>query len=275
MHGADRSLRLMGVLNVTPDSFSDGGRFRTVEDAVGYGAQLAERGADLVDVGGESTRPGALRIDEEIELGRVIPVIRGLAERGVACSVDTTRARVATAAIAAGAVAVNDVSGGMADPAMARTMADNGLPWVLMHWRAPSVTMADHAVYGDVVADVVDELSARVDAALAAGVAHAAIVLDPGLGFAKTGAHNWVLLRELPRLVALGFPVLVGASRKRFLPPSGEKPGSAADLGWRDLSTAVVTFAVATAGGWGVRVHDIAGSDNAARVAQLIGEGSR
>ena len=199
---------------------------RTVGDAVRFGAQLVERGADLVDVGGESTRPGALRIDEEIELGRVIPVIRGLAESGVACSVDTTRARVATAAIDAGAVAVNDVSGGMADPAMARMMADNGLPWVLMHWRAHSVTMADHAVYGDVVADVIDELSARVDAALAAGVAHDAIMLDPGLGFAKTGAHNWVLLRELPRLVALGFPVLVGASRKRFLPPSVEKPGS-------------------------------------------------
>jgi dihydropteroate synthase len=271
-HTADRRLRLMGVLNVTPDSFSDGGRWASTDAAVAHGIELREAGADLVDVGGESTRPGARRVPVDEELARVVPVLHELSAAGVACSVDTTRAAVAEAAVDAGAVLVNDVSGGLADPLMAKTVAAAGVPWVLMHWRAHSLTMTQHAYYDDVVTDVMAELTARIDAALAAGVAPGSLVIDPGLGFAKTAEHNWALLRALPRFVDMGFPVLVGASRKRFLPPSGAVAGSAADLAARDLSTAVLTGWCAAAGAWGVRVHDLPGNVRAAAVgSQLAG----
>ncbi|WP_111767408.1 dihydropteroate synthase [Nakamurella deserti] len=257
----------MGILNVTPDSFSDGGLFAATDAAIAHGVALRAAGADLVDVGGESTRPGAARVAPDVETARVLPVIEALSRAGVPCSVDTTRASVAAAAVAAGAVLVNDVSGGLADPAMASVVADTGAPWVLMHWRAHSATMTDHAVYGDVVAEVRDELSARVDAALAAGVAADKLLLDPGLGFAKRAEHNWALLRRLPDLHSLGLPLLVGASRKRFLPPSGHPAGSPADVRARDIATAAVTTSVAASDVWGVRVHDVEGNLQAAAVA--------
>ena len=208
---------VMGILNVTPDSFSDGGRYDTAAAAVTHGLRLAACGADYVDVGGESTRPGAGRVDPEEELRRVLPVVAELAASGVAVSIDTTRSRVAAAALEAGAVMVNDVSGGLADRDMARVVADAGVPWVLMHRRGDSRDMYAEARYDDVVADVRRELCRRVDAALAAGVAAGRLVVDPGLGFAKRPEHDLALLAGLDRITELGFPVLVGASRKRFL----------------------------------------------------------
>lgn len=208
---------VIGILNVTPDSFSDGGRYCDRDDAVAHGVALRAQGADLVDVGGESTRPGAQRVDAPTEIARVVPVLRELAASGVPCSVDTTRAAVAEAALEAGAIMVNDVSGGLADPAMAPVLARCRVPWILMHWRGHSDRMDELATYSDVVVEVRAELVARVDAAVVAGVDPGALVLDPGLGFAKTAAHNWALLGHLEVLTELGFPVLVGASRKRFL----------------------------------------------------------
>jgi dihydropteroate synthase len=265
---------VMGVVNVTPDSFSDGGRYFDPDDAVVHGIAMYERGAALIDVGGESTRPGAERVDPDVESARVVPVIRGLAEAGVPVSVDTTRAWVAPAALAAGAKIVNDVSGGLADPDMARVVVDHGVPWILMHWRGHSREMNSLATYGDVVAEVIAELTARVDAAVAAGAAPESLVLDPGLGFAKHAEHDWALLHHLPTLVELGFPVLIGASRKRFLgrllagqdgkprPPDG-----------REEATAAVSALAAAAGAWGVRVHDVDRSLDAVAVAAAWREG--
>lgn len=270
-----RRVRVMGILNVTPDSFSDGGLFLAAETAIAHGLSLRDAGADLVDVGGESTRPGAHRVDPEVELARVVPVIRALSDAGVRCSVDTTRAVVAEAAVAAGAVVINDVSGGLADPLMARVAADCGVPWVLMHWRAHSLTMNDHAEYTDIVADVCRELGRQVDAAVAAGVSPDALILDPGLGFAKRSEHNWALLQGLPELLSLGLPVLIGASRKRFLPSTGHSAGSAADILARDVATAAITAVVAGHRIWGVRVHDVAASIGAAEVVHSIDNASR
>ncbi|MGQ0775636.1 MAG: dihydropteroate synthase [Pseudonocardiales bacterium] len=259
---------VMGILNVTPDSFSDGGRFLDRDDAVAHGVALHAQGADLVDVGGESTRPGAHRVDAGTEIARVVPVLRELAAHGVPCSVDTTRAQVAEAALEAGAIIVNDVSGGLADPAMAPTMARCRVPWVLMHWRGHSNRMDELADYHDVVAEVRAELVARVDAAVLAGVDPAALVLDPGLGFAKNAAHNWALLRHLGVLVELGFPLLIGASRKRFLGTLlAEADGTPRHPGRRDTATAAVSALAAAAGVWGVRVHDVVGSRDAIAVA--------
>ena len=212
----------MGVVNVTPDSFSDGGEWFGAEAAIGRGRQLAAQGADIVDVGGESTRPGAQRIPADEELRRVIPVITGLASENVPVSVDTMRAEVAAAALDAGASLVNDVSGGLADPDMPRLVAQAGVPYVVMHWRGHSHQMQDRAVYADVVAEVCEELRNRIDTVIAQGVDASMIVVDPGLGFAKQAEHNWALLVNLDRLSCLdgtghAFPVLVGASRKRFL----------------------------------------------------------
>ncbi len=258
----------MGVLNVTPDSFSDGGRYLSLDDALTHGMELWAAGADLVDVGGESTRPGAARVDAATEIARVLPVIEGLVSSGVTVSVDTTRSRVAEAAVAAGARVVNDVSGGMADPDMARFVASADVPWILMHWRGHSHTMDALAVYDDVVTDVRDELRARVDAAVAAGVDPSALVLDPGLGFAKRAGHNWALLRRLEVLRELGFPVLVGASRKRFLGTLlASKEGTPRPPDGREEATAAITALVATAGVWGVRVHDVTRSLDAVAVA--------
>jgi dihydropteroate synthase len=259
---------VIGIVNVTPDSFSDGGRYLDRDDAVAHGVALRAQGADLVDVGGESTRPGARRVDAATEIARVVPVLRELAASGVPCSVDTTRAAVAEAALGAGAVIVNDVSGGLADPAMASTMARCRVPWILMHWRGHSETMDAQAHYQDVVTEVRAELVARVDAAVLAGVDPAAVVLDPGLGFAKNAAHNWALLSHLEMLTELGFPVLVGASRKRFLGTLlAGADGSPRCCDGRDSATAAVSALAAAAGAWGVRVHDAAASRDAVAVA--------
>jgi len=259
---------VIGIINVTPDSFSDGGRHLDRDDAVAHGLALRAQGADLVDVGGESTRPGAHRVDAGTEIARVVPVLRELAASGVPCSVDTTRAAVAEAALEAGAIIVNDVSGGLADPAMAPTMARCRVPWILMHWRGHSDTMDQLARYSDVVAEVRAELVARVDAAVLAGVDPDALVLDPGLGFAKTAAHNWSLLGHLDALTELGFPVLVGASRKRFLGSLlAGADGRDRHCDGRDTATAAVSALAAAAGAWGVRVHDVTGSRDAIAVA--------
>jgi dihydropteroate synthase len=248
----------MGVLNVTPDSFSDGGRFAGLDDAVAHAVALRNDGAHLVDVGGESTRPGAERIDAAAEIARVVPVLRELTAAGVPTSIDTTRAEVARAAIGAGASVVNDVSGGLADPRTATVVAEAGVPWVLMHWRGHSRTMQELATYGDVVAEVRAELCQRVDAALAAGVAADRIILDPGLGFAKLPAHNWRLSAHLPDLIALGYPVLVGASRKSYLGRLLAGPdGAPRPVGQREAATAATSLLAIQAGAWGVRVHDV------------------
>jgi dihydropteroate synthase len=270
--GLDRCL-IMGVVNVTPDSFSDGGLWLDADAAVAHGLALAAAGADIVDVGGESTRPGAGRIDTAEELRRVAPVVAGLVSAGLAVSIDTTRAEVASAALAAGAVMVNDVSGGLADPGMHAAVRDAAAGYVIMHWRGPSAVMRDLASYSDVVAEVCAELRQQVDAAVGAGIDPALIAIDPGLGFAKEPAHNWALLADLPRVARLdgagpGFPLLVGASRKSFLGsllagPDGE-PRPAAG---RDDASAAVTALAAGAGAWCARVHTVPASADAVRVA--------
>lgn len=265
----------MGVLNVTPDSFSDGGRYLDLDDALGHARQMVDEGADLIDVGGESTRPGADRVIAGEETARVLPVIKSLAEEGVAMSVDTTRAMVAAAALDAGARVINDVSGGLADPDMARVAAEYGAPWVLMHWRGHSRGMDSLASYQDVVAEVRDELCRQVDAALAAGVSGEAIVLDPGLGFAKSAEHNWALLNGLDDLVDLGFPVLVGASRKRFLGALlAERGGEPRPPAGREDATTALSALVAAKGAWGVRVHEVRPSLDAVRVAAAMNRGT-
>ncbi|MFJ4098692.1 dihydropteroate synthase [Amycolatopsis japonica] len=266
---------VMGILNVTPDSFSDGGRYLGVEQALEHAHEMWARGADLIDVGGESTRPGASRVDAETEISRIMPVIRTLAADGVAMSVDTTRAEVALAAVEAGASVINDVSGGLADPNMAKVAAETGVPYVLMHWRGHSKDMNALASYEDVVADVHAELLSRVDEALAAGVDRGAIVLDPGLGFAKNAEHDWALLNGLDSFLSLGFPVLVGASRKRFLGRllSG-KDGKPAPPDGRENATAAVSALAAAAGAWGVRVHEVGASIDAVTVAAAWRKGS-
>jgi dihydropteroate synthase len=262
---------VLGILNVTPDSFSDGGLFVTPDDAVAHGVALRAAGADLVDVGGESTRPGAGRVDPTDERARVLPVVRDLVAAGVPVSIDTTRAAVAEAAVEAGATVVNDVSGGLADPAMARVVAQARVPWILMHWRGHSDRMADLATYEDVLGEVRSELVARVDAAVLAGVDPDRIVVDPGIGFAKTAAHNWALLRRLDVLVGLGFPVLVGASRKRFLGELlADATGTPRPTAGRETATAVLTALAAVAGAWGVRVHDVGASMDAVAVATAL-----
>src|SRR6478672_13415211 len=262
---------VMGVLNVTPDSFSDGGCFADAPSAVAHGLQMHAAGADYVDVGGESTRPGADRVDAEEECRRVLPVIRELSAAGVRTSVDTTRAEVAAAALGAGASLVNDVSGGLADAGMTRLVADAGVPWVLMHWRGHSREMYAAARYGDVVTEVCAELTARVEDVVAAGVAPEQLVIDPGLGFAKRAEHNWALLAGLDRIVAIGLPVLVGASRKTFLgrllADGGGEP-RAAEL--RDAATLATTVLAAEAGAWGVRVHDAGASVDAVRTVEAV-----
>ncbi|GAA2443135.1 dihydropteroate synthase [Agromyces soli] len=263
---------VMGVVNVTPDSFSDGGRWFDPELAIAHGLELAAAGAELLDVGGESTRPGAARVEPAEELRRVIPVVTELAARGHRVSVDTMRAATAQAAVAAGAELINDVSAGLADEAMAEIAAASGARYVAMHWRGHSDRMEGLAEYDDVVREVRDELAARVDALVAAGVAPERIVLDPGLGFAKRAEHNWQLLAGLGELQALGFPVLVGASRKRFL--GGLLP-EGAPVEERDLPTAVVSVLSAQAGAWAVRVHDVAATRLALDVLGAWQHGAR
>ena len=265
----------MGVVNVTPDSFSDGGRYLDPDRAVAHGLALHAAGADIVDVGGESTRPGAVRVPVDEEVARILPVVTMLAEAGVVVSIDTTRAACAVAAVAAGATLVNDVSGGLADPDMHAAVAGLRVPYIAMHWRGPSASMAGLAHYDDVEADVLSELTAQVAAAEAAGVARDRIVIDPGLGFAKESDHNWALLRRLDRFVALGLPVLVGASRKRFLGSLlADGSGEPRALDERDAATAAISALAAERGVWAVRVHDVRGSRDAVRVAAAWTRGS-
>lgn len=262
---------VMGVVNVTPDSFSDGGRWFDTTAAVKHGLDLVTEGADLVDVGGESTRPGASRVDEDEELRRVVPVVRGLAAEGVTVSVDTMRASVAEQAVAAGAALVNDVSGGLADPAMVPTVAAAGVPFVVMHWRGFSRQMNSRALYTDVVAEVVAELRTRMDAVIAGGVAAERLIIDPGLGFAKQAEHDLALLAHLAELRALGRPLLVAASRKRFLGrvlAGGE--GSPPPARERDAATAAVSAIAAHQGAWAVRVHEVQATADAVRVARAV-----
>ena len=265
---------VMGVVNVTPDSFSDGGRHDTVETAVAHGLQLLADGADILDIGGESTRPGATRPLVEDELARVVPVISELAAAGALVSVDTMRAEVAAAAAAAGAGIVNDVSGGLADPDVLRVVADTGVTYVAMHWRAHSDRMTDFATYdgpGGVVAAVRDELGERVEAILAAGVAADRVVLDPGLGFAKGAAHNWELIRHLDEVQALGQPLLVGASRKSFLGSLLASPqGVDRPVDEREHATTALSVVLARMGVWGLRVHDVRSCTDALRVLEAL-----
>jgi len=254
----------MGVLNVTDDSFSDGGRYLDADAAVAHGLAMAAEGAGIVDVGGESTRPGATRIDPRVETDRVVSVIKELAAQGITVSIDTMHADVARAALQSGAQIVNDVSGGRADPAMAPLLAEAGVPWVLMHWRSVS-HKTPH--YHDVVSEVRDELLASVDDAVAAGVDPAKVMIDPGLGFAKTAQHNWALLHALPQLVATGIPVLLGASRKRFLGALlAGQDGEVRPPEGRETATAVISALAALHGAWGVRVHDVQASVDALKV---------
>ncbi|MFD6676544.1 dihydropteroate synthase [Rhodococcus zopfii] len=260
----------MGVLNVTSDSFSDGGRYLDRDAAIAHGLHLRALGVDIVDVGGESTRPGAQRVDAEVEAGRVVPVIEALAAEGIVTSVDTMRASVAAAAISAGVTLVNDVSGGRADADMATVVASAGVPWILMHWRPSGgfVHAGGSAHYDDVVREVRDELLTQVDVAVAAGVDPQNLILDPGLGFVKKPDHNWELLQRLPELTGLGFPVLIGASRKRFLGSLlADSDGNPRPPAGREVATAVVSALAVTHGAWGVRVHDVQASLDALAVA--------
>jgi dihydropteroate synthase len=271
---------LMGVVNVTPDSFSDGGRWLEPEAAVAHGRQLLEDGADILDIGGESTRPGATRPLATDELGRVVPVISALAAEGATISVDTMRAEVAEAALEAGATIVNDVSGGLADPAILDVAATRGATYVAMHWRAHADHMRDFAVYdgpGGVVAAVRDELAARVEAILTAGVDPSRIVLDPGLGFAKRAEHNWELLRDLGPVLGLGYPVLVGASRKSFLGRLlADRRGTVRPVDQREHASTALTVHLAGLGVWGLRVHDVRAARDALRVVErLSGDGTQ
>jgi len=266
-------LVVIGVLNVTPDSFSDGGRFTSLDEAVAHGCRLADDGADLVDVGGESTRPGADRVDAAEEERRVIPVIEALVANGIRVSIDTYRAVVAERALAAGASVVNDVSGGLGDPDMAAVVGAAGCPWILMHWRGHSRRMQDLAHYVDVVDDVRRELAERVEAANQAGISPDRIVIDPGLGFAKTAEHNWALLAHLDVLVGFGLPVLIGASRKSFLGRVLADPaGTPRPVGEREAATVALTAYAATQGAWGVRVHDVRANVDAARTIAAVRE---
>lgn len=264
----DRTL-IMGVVNVTPDSFSDGGVWFEPEAALAHGREVLASGADIVDVGGESTRPGAERPTVEEELRRVIPVVRDLAAQGAVVSIDTMRASVAAAALEAGAGLVNDVSGGLADPDLVPLVVEAGVPYIAMHWRGHSADMQSRAVYDDVVEDVCRELGSRRDALLGAGLSEDLLVLDPGLGFSKTAEHNWEILAALPELHRLGQPILLGASRKAFLGrlgrASGEAPRPAAQ---RDLETTATSVMAAMAGLWCVRVHDV---ESTVRVLSVVG----
>ena len=240
---------VMGILNVTPDSFADGGKHFTFEHAVSHGLQMIEEGVDIIDVGGESTRPGADRVSEEEEQRRVIPVIKALAGKGVDISIDTMRASTARLAVEAGASIVNDVSGGAADSEMFSTVASLGCRYTLMHWRGHSKEMNSMAEYGDVVKDVIYEVTIQLDKALAAGIKRENIILDPGLGFAKDSEHNWEILKRLDEFTALGYPVLIGHSRKRFI--GGETPD------YREAGTLSISESLVGTGIWAVRVHSV------------------
>ena len=240
---------IMGILNVTPDSFADGGRHNDFDAAVTRGLEMIAEGVDIIDIGGESTRPGADRVSEEEEIARTIPVITELAKHGTRISIDTMRASTAEAAIKAGASIINDVSGGLADPNMLQTAARLKVPYIAMHWRGASKDMNSKAIYDDVVTDVISELQERISAALDAGIQPGNLIIDPGLGFAKDADHNWKIIDAIDSFVELGYPVLIGASRKRFL--GGDSPDE------REQATIDLTKRLATTGIWAVRVHSV------------------
>ena len=269
----DRTL-VIGVLNVTPDSFSDGGRFNETEIAISHALQMIEDGADVIDIGGESTRPGSERISVQAELDRVLPVIAGLVDSGIAISIDTMRAEVASAAIAAGACMVNDVSGGKSDPEMLHYVSTLDTPYILMHWRGPSNIMNTLTDYNDVVADVTAEISEQVDVAIAAGIARERIAIDPGIGFAKTVDQNWPILKHLDVLEELGLPILMGASRKKFLGELLAKDGVARESDERESATTAISTLMAARGLWAVRVHDVKPSSDAVAVVDRIAKTS-
>jgi dihydropteroate synthase len=266
----------MGVLNVTPDSFSDGGRWFEPETAVEHGLAMVAEGADLIDVGGESTRPGAEHVPEDEELRRVLPVVRDLAAAGVTVSIDTMRASIAEAALSAGAALVNDVSAGRSDPRMPRFLAQAGVPFVAMHWRGADTKLArpahdDDTEYQNVVTEVLAEWRQTLDDLVRAGVDPARVVLDPGLGFSKNADHNWALLADLDALVGVGAPVLIGASRKRFLGSLlAGVDGVPVPVPERDAATTAITTLAALAGVWCVRVHAVRPSADAVRVAARV-----
>jgi dihydropteroate synthase len=240
---------VMGILNVTPDSFADGGRHNDFEAAVARGLEMIAEGVDIIDIGGESTRPGAERVTEEEEIARTIPVIKELAKYGTTISIDTMRANTAEAAVKAGASIINDVSAGLADGAMLQTAARLKVPYIAMHWRGHSKDMNSKAVYGDVVSEVISELNERIEAALDAGIQKDKLIIDPGIGFAKDAEHNWAIIDSIDRFVSMGYPVLVGASRKRFL--GGESPDE------REQATIELTKRLGATGIWAVRVHSV------------------
>ena len=247
-------MKIMGILNVTPDSFADGGRHDTYEKAVARGLEMISEGVDIIDIGGESTRPGATRVSAAEEQARVIPVIEKLAQSGVPISIDTMRAQTAELAITAGASIVNDVSGGLADDLMHETVAEMGCPYILMHWRGHSKDMNNRALYDDVVKEVIAELSIQIEAALRSGIAKNNLIIDPGLGFAKDAPHNWEILDRLEEITELGYPILIGASRKRFL--GGETPDE------RETATIELTKSLLAKNIWGVRVHSVSPHKN-------------
>ena len=240
---------IMGILNVTPDSFADGGRHNEFDAAVTRGLEMIAEGVDIIDIGGESTRPGAERVSEAEEIARTIPVITELAKHGARISIDTMRANTAEAAVKAGASIINDVSGGLADAKMLQTAASLGVPYIAMHWRGQSKEMNSKAIYNDVVIDVISELQERITAALDAGIEVGNLIIDPGLGFAKDAEHNWKIIDSVESFVELGYPVLIGASRKRFL--GGDNPDE------REQATIDLTKRLATTGVWAVRVHSV------------------
>ena len=275
LNGVEHAL-VIGVLNVTPDSFSDGGKFADVESAVSHGIMLRDQGASFIDVGGESTRPGAFRVSAFEEQHRVLEVVAGLSAAGVATSIDTMHASTAVAAVKAGAFMVNDVSGGLADPKMMSVVAELNVPYVIMHWRGHSTEMASLTTYVDVVTEVVAELRNRVEVAVSAGIARESIIIDPGLGFAKDSDHNWAILNNLAAFDALGLPILIGASRKRFIGSLlQDGDGLARSVDQRDIATDAISALAAAAGVWAVRVHDVVGSVDAVRVgtAWRLGRG--
>ena len=273
LRNLDRTL-VMGVLNVTPDSFSDGGRFNDPTIATNHALQMVQDGADIIDIGWESTRPGSDRITEKEELDRVLPVISALANSGVAISVDTMRAEVASAAIDAGACMINDVSGGKSDPEMLSYVATLNVPYILMHWRGPSNIMNTLTDYNDVVADVTREVSNQVDVAVAAGIARERIAIDPGMGFAKTVDQNWPILKHLDVLEGLGLPILMGASRKKFLGELLAKDGVARDSDERESATTAISTLMAARRIWAVRVHEVKASSDAIAVVDRIAKTS-
>ena len=240
---------VMGILNLTPDSFADGGRHNSFDAGVARGLEMIAEGVDIIDIGGESTRPGADRISAEEEQSRVMPVIAELSKRGARISIDTMRADTAEKAVQAGAAIINDVSGGLSDPAMFATVKKLGVPYILMHWRGESKEMNSRAIYTDVVNDVISEINSQIDAALDAGINKSQIIIDPGLGFAKDAEHNWEILRNLKQFTSMGYPVLIGASRKRFL--GGDNPDE------REAATIELTRTLVPQGIWGVRVHSV------------------